>query len=266
MVAPKIAMAWDEPTSSLSAGNSRFVIERQFNYPVTAIRSDRLARGDLSAYQVLILPAGNYADALGTQGINNIKNWVKQGGVLITLGSATRFAADSDLLAVQRELAFKDDKTAKAGDDKKQTTVAGQLFKDKAEFMNATVDAKESPDYVAGVLANVDVDQEHWLTAGVHPSLVAMVVGSDIYSPIKLSSGKNLAWFSDAKNVLASGYLWQENQQQLAYKPFLIHQPSGNGMIVAFTQEPTSRAYLDGLNVLLMNSIFRAAAHAQPLR
>ena len=267
MLAPKIAMAWDEPTNSLSAGSTRFVIERQFNYPVTAIRSDRLARADLSAYQVLILPAGNYADALGNSGISNIKEWVKQGGVLLTLGSATRFAAEADLLAVQRELAYKDDKTATAKSDaKKEPTVAGQLFKNKAELVKASIDHEESPDYVAGVLANVEVDQEHWLTAGVNPSLVAMVSGNDIYTPIKLSSGKNLAWFADPKNVLASGYLWQENQQQLAYKPFLIHQPSGKGMIVAFTQEPTSRAYLDGLNVLLMNSIFRAAAHAQPLR
>ena len=267
MLAPKIAIAWDEPTNSLSAGSTRFVIERQFNYPVTAIRADRLARADLSAYQVLILPAGNYADALGNSGISNIKEWVKQGGVLLTLGSATRFAADADLLAVQRELAYKEDKTAAAKSDaKKEPTVAGQLFKNKAELVKASIDHEESPDYVAGVLANVEVDQEHWLTAGVNPKLVAMVSGNDIYTPIKLSSGKNLAWFADAKNVLASGYLWQENQQQLAYKPFLIHQPSGKGMIVAFTQEPTSRAYLDGLNVILMNSIFRAAAHAQPLR
>jgi hypothetical protein len=268
MLAPKIAMAWDEPTSSLSAGSTRFVIERQFNYPVTAIRSDRLARADLSAYQVLILPAGNYADAFGSSGISNIKNWVKQGGVLLTLGSATRFAADVDLLAVQRELAYKADKTnaKESKDAKKEPTVAGQLFTEKAELVAASVDSLESPDYVAGVLANVEVDQEHWLTAGVNPTLVAMVVGDDIYVPIKLSSGKNLAWFADAKNVLASGYLWQENKEQLAYKPFLIHQPSGKGMIVAFTQEPTSRAYLDGLNVLLMNSIFRAAAHAEPLR
>ncbi len=59
MVAPKIAMAWDEPTSSLSAGNARFVIERQLNYPVTAIRTPMLKEADLSAYQVLILPEGD---------------------------------------------------------------------------------------------------------------------------------------------------------------------------------------------------------------
>ncbi len=33
-----------------------------------------------------------------------------------------------------------------------------------------------------------------------------------------------------------------------------------------FTQDPTVRAYLDGLNVLLMNAIFRGAAHARPVR
>ncbi|MDH5435100.1 MAG: M14 family zinc carboxypeptidase, partial [Gammaproteobacteria bacterium] len=33
LIAPKVAMAWDEPTSVLNAGAARFVIERQFNYP-----------------------------------------------------------------------------------------------------------------------------------------------------------------------------------------------------------------------------------------
>jgi hypothetical protein len=266
MHAPNIAMAWDEPTSSLSAGNTRFVIERQFNYPVTAIRSNRLVDADLSHYQVLILPSGNYTQALGKTGVENIQHWVQQGGVLLTIGNATRFAAQSDvnLLDVQREDAFKTEKAAKS--EEKKTTVAGQLLRSKAELLKAAENSEESPDYVAGILANVEVDQEHWLTAGVNPKLVAMVVGNSIYSPIKLASGKNLAWFAEDKNVLASGYLWQESKKQLAFKPFLIHQPSGKGMVVAFTQEPTSRAYLDGLNVLLMNSIFRAAAHAEPLR
>jgi len=139
------------------------------------------------------------------------------------------------------------------------------LYKDKATLLKASENSKDSPDFVAGVLANIEVDQEHWLTAGVHKKLVGMAYGNDIYAPIKLESGKNIAWFSDAKNVLASGYLWEENKKQLAYKPFLIHQPTGKGMVISFTQEPTTRAYLDGLNVMLMNSIFRAAAHARPL-
>jgi len=42
-------------------------------------------------------------------------------------------------------------------------------------------------------------------------------------------------------------------------------QKSGRGHIVAFTQDPTYRAYMDGLNVILANAIFRGSAHARPL-
>ncbi|RDV28217.1 peptidase M14 [Alteromonas aestuariivivens] len=268
MTAPNIAMAWDSPTSSLSAGATRFVLERQFHYPVTAIRSDTLARADLSHYQVLILPSGHYGDALGERGASNLRQWVKQGGVLITLADATRFAAQSNigLLDVKREYIYQEDSSGGAANGSEQDQVDGQLITSKAQLLDIIDSEKQSPDYVAGVLANVEVDQEHWLTAGVNPNVVSLVVGSDIYAPMQLASGKNLAWFADADKVLASGYLWKENQQQLAYKPFLLHQPMGKGMVIGFTQDPTSRAYLDGLNVLFMNSVFRAAAHADPIR
>ena len=267
MSAPNIAMAWDEPVNSQSAGNTRFVIERQLNYPVTAIRTNMLSRANLANYQVLILPSGNYQRSFDESAINNLKSWIRNGGVLVTFGKATQFVASSNvaLLDVKREFAYKE-KTKKASTDKDQSRVKGKLFNEKQSLLDASEVQKKSPDNVAGILANVEVDQEHWLTAGVNKNVVALVSGSDIYAPIKLNSGKNVAWFAGPEKVLASGYLWQENKKQLAFKPFLIHQPLGKGMLVSFTQEPTTRAYLDGLNVLLTNSIFRAAAHAKPLR
>ena len=273
MNAPNIAMAWDEPVYSQSAGNTRFVIERQLNYPVTAIRTDMLSKADLANYQVLILPSGDFQKSFDKAAINNLKSWIQKGGVLVTFGKATQFVASSKvaLLDVKREFAYtekprKTEQTEKKSSDKNKSRIKGQLFTSKKDLLNASEVQKKSPDNVAGILANVEVDQEHWLTAGVNQNVIALVLGSDIYAPITLNSGKNLAWFKGPEKVLASGYLWQENKKQLAYKPFLIHQPLGKGMLVSFTQEPTTRAYLDGLNVLLTNSIFRAAAHAKPLR
>lgn len=264
MTAPKIAMAWDSSTSALSAGNTRFVIERQLGYPVTAIRTATLKRADLSDYQVLILPEGNYAASLGKVGAKNLKEWVQGGGVLIALGRANRFTSDVDngLLNVKRELAYREKPDGKK-EDKKKSVVAGVQFESREDLAKAIVESKTSPDHVAGVLANIEVDMEHWLTAGVDKNLVAVAYGRDIYTPIKLNSGKNLAWFASKEKVLASGYLWQENKAQLAYKPFLIHQSVGKGMVIGFTQSPTYRAYLEGLNVLLTNTIFRSAAHAK---
>ncbi len=268
--APRVAMAWDEPTSSYSAGNTRFVIERQFGYPVTAIRVDRLRGADLSRYQVLILPlAGGrgYKDALGERGVENIRGWVERGGVLIALGNATRFLADPDvdLLSIRRERAVSEAEEPEE-EDGESTTVEGSYLADAGEYRGRIEPLEDDPDSVAGVLVRADVHPEHWLSAGVAPVLNVLVRGVDVYTPARLNEGVNVARFQGPDELLASGYLWDENRRQLAYKPFVVQESLGAGEVIAFTQDPTVRAYLDGLNTILMNAIFRGSAHARPVR
>ncbi len=93
-----------------------------------------------------------------------------------------------------------------------------------------------------------------------------LVRGSDIYTPIQSDKGVNVATFRNADDLLASGYLWEQNRKQLAYKPFVLVQPNNKGYVIGFTQDPNVRAYLDGLNVIFMNAIFRGSAHARPVR
>src|SRR5262249_38030775 len=62
---PVVALAWDRPTGASSAGAARFILERQYGYPVTVVRTDQMARGDLNQFKVIILPdtAGGGRDA-----------------------------------------------------------------------------------------------------------------------------------------------------------------------------------------------------------
>lgn len=278
---PRVAIAWDTPTSPYSAGNTRFIIERQFDYPVTPIRTRRLASSDLSRYQVLILPQSGYgpgyAATLGKKGTKNLQDWVTKGGVLIGLGNANRFLADPDvdLLSIRRENAVIESDKVKAGsavkakngkDTATEKTVKGQYVTDAEAYKDLITPAKDKPDSVAGVLVKADVDADHWLAAGVAPTLNVLVGGSDIYTPIKLNKGVNVARFRAADELLASGYLWEQNRKQLAYKPFTVVQRRGKGYVIGFTQDPNVRAYLDGLNLIFMNAIFRGAAHARPVR
>jgi len=272
---PDVAIAWDEPTYPPSAGQARFVIERQFNYPVTAIRTERIANADLSDFEVLILPEAygdGYANTLGEAGADNLRDWVSKGGVLIALGSATRFLADAkfDLLSIRRENAVveegDEDSESNSGDEEEpEATVAGQNLTSLADYNKSIAPQSAPPDSLAGVLIRADVASEHWLAAGVASSLNVLARGNDIYTPIRLDSGVNVAHFTSTEDLLASGYIWEENRKQLAFKPFAVVQPSGRGFVIAFTQDPTIRAYLDGLNVIFMNAIFRGAAHARPL-
>ena len=86
---------------------------------------------------------------------------------------------------------------------------------------------KDDPDSVAGVLVRADVDPDHWLGAGVASTLNVLIRGSDIYTPITIDNGINVARFQGADELLASGYIWEENRKQLAYKPFVVAQPNG---------------------------------------
>ena len=107
------------------------------------------------------------------------------------------------------------------------------------------------------MILRAKVDPEHWVTAGLPGHLNVLMNGRAIYTPIKQDKGLNAVVFEGPKELLASGYLWEENRKQLAYKPFVIVQSDGRGAVVGFTADPAYRAFMDGLNVLLLNAVFR---------
>lgn len=106
------------------------------------------------------------------------------------------------------------------------------------------------------------MDQEHWLTTGVPPTVYAVVAGNRIYQPLKTNSGINAAIYAGPNEVLASGYMIDDYRKQLAFKPFVMTQRSGRGNVIAFTADPNYRAYMDGLNVLFLNAVFRGPANS----
>ena len=150
--------------------------------------------------------------------------------------------------------------------DEEEAMVAGTHLASREDYERAITPIEDSPDSVAGVLVKADVDPDHWLGAGVASSLNVLVGGSDIYTPLKMNEGVNVATFRGPDDLLASGYLWEENRKQLAYKPFVVAQRHGKGYVIGFTQDPNVRAYLDGLNLVFMNAVLRGSAHARPVR
>jgi len=262
---PGLALAWDRPTSAGSAGHTRFVLERQFGMPVSVLRTQQLSSGDLSRFHTLVLPDSNegYAGVLGGS-VQRLRNWMASGGTLIAIGSAVSFLADPKvgLLAVSQE------NRVKAGDppkkpDANEPRVPGKLFTKPDDFDKAIQADTELPDPVAGVLAKARLDNEHWMSGGAGAFAYAMVDGRAIFTPIKLDKGINAGVFLGPDEVVASGYMWDENRKQIAYKPLVIVQREGRGQIIAFTADPNFRAFMDGMNVLFMNAVLRGPARSR---
>ena len=90
--APKVLLVWDTPTSTLSAGWTRYTLERRFGQDVTAVRTSSLGRANFNDYDVIVMPSGNFAGTINDGVLNRIKDWLRSGGTLVTMAEATRWA------------------------------------------------------------------------------------------------------------------------------------------------------------------------------
>ncbi|MBZ5578388.1 MAG: peptidase M14 [Acidobacteriia bacterium] len=270
---PSIALAWDAPVRAPDAGATRFVLERQYGYPVTLVRAAQLGAADLSKFNVLILPpGGDYKTVLDEDGIDRLKNWVDAGGTLVALGNTVDFLADPKvaLLDIAQENALRpgekpDQKKEEKNEDKAEKTnrVPGTEIVSAEQYRDATQATAEPPDGAPGAILRATVQPNYWLTAGAGDSVNAMVAGRAIYAPLKADQGVNAAYFQPADTLLAGGYLWSENRRQMAYKPLVVTEDSGRGLVVGFTADPNFRGMLDGMNLLFLNAVFRGPAHAR---
>ena len=134
----------------------------------------------------------------------------------------------------------------------------------KEDYLKAIEPVEERPDSVAGVVVRARLDPDHWLNAGMGTTVHAVVNGRSIFTPLTLDKGQNPAILEEASKLVASGYLWEENRKQLAFKPLTMVQGHGLGLVIAFTVDPNFRAYMEGLNVMFLNAVFRGPARARP--
>jgi len=246
---PRVLLVYDEPTSSLSAGWTRYVLERRYGQRVTLVRGASLGRTILSDYDVLVFPSGSYEGVVGRGLLDRIRMWLRDGGTLITLGQSTRWAAGTDIGLLSATV------EGRGGAPAEQDSPAPEARAQPIDYLEAIEPVSEDPEYVPGAILKGILDTEHWLAAGTDGEIGVFAESSLILSPITLDQGKNVGRFAGPGDLVLSGLVWEELQPQLANKPFLLHQPVGRGQVVAFTEDPNYRAYTESTMLLFMNAV-----------
>lgn len=252
---PRVMLLWDTPTQSLSAGWARFSLERRFNQPVTIVRGNSFARATLSNYDVIILPAGNYNSVLSGAVLDRVREWMRTGGTLITLGEASRWATSAGLLETVTELRDgSPDRPAPAGG---AAAPAGGAARGNApyDYDAAITPQRERPEATSGVIARVLMNMEHWLSSGTDGEVQVMVEGDRVFKPLTLDRGTNVGVYAEESKLVAGGLVWPEVRKQLARKAFLMHQPVGQGHLIAFAEDPNFRGFTELTQMLLMNAV-----------
>jgi len=225
---PKIALLAEGPVFAYSFGWAWYTLDRQHQMPVTVLRTGQFDGADLTHYNVLVIPsasAGGLEEALGETGVERLTQWIRDGGTLVTIGSATEFARNQMDLIALRSWYDTDD-----GKDQQQFDVPGAIFR-------------------------ATVDRGDWLSAGYDAGTVPVLVDSDrLYLPPEgpVSSRRRVV---ATYGPLLSGHAWQETLDRIPGAVFLYEERVERGRVIAFAEDPNYRGYARGVNRLFLNAV-----------
>ena len=244
---PRVLLVFDAPGQTYSVGWTWYVLERRFGQRTTVVRASSLGGADLSEYDVIVFPSGNYSGEVGSGLVDRLRTWVREGGTLVTMAESSRWAARAELLAASAE--------RRGGRPEGEEPPDPDVPDQPIDYLDAIVPADESPENVPGAILRVILDTDHWLSAGTDGEIGALVAGSRVFAPITLDEGTNVGRYGPQEGLVLSGIVWEEARPQLANKAFLIHQPMGDGQVVAFAEDPSYRAYTEATQLLFMNAV-----------
>jgi hypothetical protein len=241
--APRIALVGEAGISQTSYGAAWWTLEQRYGLKFTPISSAAL-NGDLSAFNVIIIPSGSPSGNGAA-----LKRWVEGGGALITFGGATSWATREDVgLTTARRIQCEPKKDLKpaaatlAPIDSLRTVVSPTACKD---------DIADLP----GSHFDVALDLTHWLTLGLEQQRQTVLVGGSNFYTLS-SSGGNVAVFPTAGTLRRGGFTFPENSERLLRgSAFILQEKVGQGNVVMFTNEPMFRGWWRALDRLVLNAM-----------
>tara|TARA_B100000809_G_scaffold53466_1_gene48912 strand:+ start:645 stop:3128 length:2484 start_codon:yes stop_codon:yes gene_type:complete len=232
----KIAVVSGKATSSLSFGEVWHFFETQLQYPITNINSGDFRRTNLSTYDVLILPSGDYSDMLNKINLTKVKKWTRAGGTLIAIGNALQSFADTDDFAL---------KTKKPEENKDSISDNLTLFSDR--------ERESVADLITGSIFKGTLDNSHPLAFGYGKNYFSLKLSGTSYNYLK--EGYNVGYFNeDTKNV--SGYAGSKARKEVPTSLLFGEEPMGRGSIIYMVDNPLFRSFWENGKLFVANAVF----------
>jgi len=250
---PRIAVAAGGGIPVSSYGTLWHFFEQELRYPFVPVSLESVGgMFTLSDYNVFILPSGNpngIRRALGQGGIERLKQWVRDGGVLIAYDDASLFPGLDDVgLSTVKALG--------TGDDEKKNGAKDTLPADPnlTPPLPSPGAEPDRPQYIPGSIFRATLDLTHWLTLGYErKTLPVMVQGNRMLAPSR--SGDNPVVFV-GDSLLLAGFAWPENTERLLEKTaWAATERQGRGQVVMLADDPLFRAFWRGPARLLTNAM-----------
>jgi hypothetical protein len=239
---PRVAL-YKPWVANMDEGWTRLVLEN-YEFPFSNIHNAEIQAGSLKErFDVIVFPNQSansiinghkpgtmppqYVGGISQQGVSNLKQFVEEGGTLITLGSACNLPIEQFGIAVKNVL---------------------QSVK-REEFV------------ASGLLLKIDCNQKHPIAYGMPEEAVGFFADSptfDITPSFKNSDQPIVIVKYPNKDILLSG--WMLGDKLIKNKAAVVEVPLGKGKLILLGFRVQHRGQTIGTFRLLFNSIFYGAA------
>jgi hypothetical protein len=232
--APRVGL-YKSYAASMDEGWTRWVFDT-WKVPYVSVVDSVVQAGNLKEkFDVVVLPDQDpramleglprrypapYPGGIGTDGTQALRQFVLDGGTLVALNDASRFAVQSLLLPVRNVL----------------EGVPSEDF------------------YAPGSLFRVDLTADHPVTRRLAPQAVVWFEGGPAFEVLDSTVVTVVARYpSEADRVLASG--WVLRPDQIAGRAALVEVKQGQGRVILFGFRPQYRGQSQATFPLLFNSL-----------
>lgn len=232
--------------ANMQEGWARWLLQQEYGFAVDTLHNDQIRRGNLSRYDVIVLPAQStqaildghaagrmpeqFVGGIGTEGVQALRRFVERGGRLVALDRATDFAIEQFGLPVRA----------------------------------ATAALPPETFFIPGSLIRLQTDPVHPLAHGMPEETAAFFVevGGTRSRGFEIVEGDGrpvevAARWGD-RDLLLSGFALGADEH-LAGKPAVVRVGLGRGDVVLIGFSPYFRAYSPATYKLLFNAVHGAS-------
>ncbi len=231
----RIAVLKGNYTSSLSYGEIWHFFEQQLKFPIVSIDTDYFKNTELTDFDTLILPNGDYSEYFNKESLDNLTKWIRSGGKVIAIADAVH------LFEGKKGYDLTKNKTQ----EKKKDTIGNLIPYDQRE--------RESvKNFITGSIFKTKVDSSHPMAFGYNTTYFSLKLGSDSYKFLK--NGYNITYIEKQENI--SGFAGETALENLSNSLVFGEARIGNGNIIYMVDNPLFRSFWENGKLFFVNAIF----------
>jgi hypothetical protein len=236
-----VALLSDENASSLNVGEVWHFFEEQLNYPISLIATENLDKSTLSKFTSIIVPEGYFDYFSLDENLNNIKEWIANGGKLISIGGAV------DHFTTKNGFALKAKNEAASPEEKKEEK------HEHAPIVYNQQEREAIKNTITGAIFSCQVEQTNPLAFGYRGTYNSLKLSASAYE--LLENQASVVYTSDNAPILG-GFVGCNVKKDQNNSLIIGQENRGSGSVIYFIDNPLFRGFWENGKLFFANALF----------